>query len=255
MAGNIPRGKTLLVVLFLALLPALGGCSSAPPRQTELMQNIEGVEISTREMQVRLYAYSSVFSAKVERAADEIYVGTDDPSIRVNALAWKIHAIPAMHNQIFVEDPLVGAVNAYALCRQMTIFLSPSGAGAEVFGDQQVIARAAADSVERAVVDLMVFAKSGGDISEIRTLINDFAEAFPLDSLNFARRSSNGFMAPALAGESVGGLAAAAAMNEQLRVFNDRVAIYAEAVPKQLRWQPSWPWSSSHPSPTNSARR
>lgn len=100
MAGSISCGGALLGTLVLILLLALAGCSTAPPRQTDLMKSIEGVEISTREMQVRVYAYSSDFSAKIERAADEIYRETDDPSIRVNALAWKIHAIPAMHNLI-----------------------------------------------------------------------------------------------------------------------------------------------------------
>ena len=39
------------------------------------------------------------------------------------------------------------------------------------------------------------------------------------------------------AADAIGGLAAAAAMNEQMRSLNDRINIAMEQMPKQIRWQ------------------
>lgn len=222
-------------ICFLILF--LAGCATAPPEQTEFMASFDGLSMSSRELKLRLYAFTTDFSGKVEHTADLILAGSDDPWVRQNAQLWKIHAIPAMHSQVFVEDPLVGSIKAYALCRSMEQFFSPAGAGAELFGPGQGLAISATDTLVHQVYDLIINVKPDGEFETFAEMVDEYVAQNPLRDLGFTQQSTMSYMAPLLASAGPGGLAAAGAMNQQMRMLNDRMAIYAESVPKQVRWQ------------------
>jgi hypothetical protein len=225
------------LVWFLPLLWLVASCASAPPRQTEFMASVEGVEMSSRELRLRLYSFTNDFGGGVERTADLIYLASDDPQIRRNSILWKLSAVPALHNQVFVEDPLVGCINAYAFCELMVQFFSPRGAGATVFGDQQWLAVAVSDTMQRRIYEVLLQVKPDIENAAFRAQVAEYVEQFPLQDLTFARQSTMATMAPLMSAVGPGGLDATGAMNEQMRVMNDRLAIYAESAPKQVRWQ------------------
>ena len=234
MAMSARRDAMRWVLLLLLLL---AGCASDPPRQTEFMSSIDGVDMSSRELKLRLYAFATDFAGTVEHTADVIHAASDDPLVRQNALLWKINAVPALHSQVFVEDPLVGSISAYALCRSMGQYFSPEGAGATVFGPWQDLASVATDTLQQQIYDLILLVKPDEEFEQFRQMINVHVAENPLRDLTFTRQSTMGYMAPLMSAVGPGGLSATGAMNEQMRVLNDRMAIYAEFVPKHIRWQ------------------
>jgi hypothetical protein len=201
------------------------------------MADTENVKISKRELQVRLYAFATDFSGIVESTADRIVGECDTPEIRESALLWKINAIPALHSQIFVEDPMVGCINAYALCAQMQQLFSSTGACSREFGDCQLLARAAADSVTSNILRLAEMVSSPTQRERLEVRVREFVDEYPLSGLSFAHQSTTGHFASDLDVRAAGGLAAAGAMNEQMLQLNDRMVIYAESAPRQARWQ------------------
>jgi hypothetical protein len=133
-------GLTLLLVLA-------GGCSTKGPRQTPIMRQVGGVEVSSNELRVFIRDTSDRFAGVIEVSADEIIAGTDDPQVRYNALIWKSRAIPVGFDAVFQSDPLVAVLDSWAFAEQLRQYFT-TGAGKDLFGDQQPIAIRATDLLE-----------------------------------------------------------------------------------------------------------
>ena len=87
-------------------------------------------------LRVRMYEYSTTFSAEVDLAATAIEGRAADSTVRRNALLWKIRAIPEMRKACFRLEAVSALVDAWILARQMDQLFT-EGAGTGAFGTFQ----------------------------------------------------------------------------------------------------------------------
>ena len=217
-------------VLALVLLT---GCAGVP-KQTTLMGQAERVDISAREMRIRLYDYQSHFASVVEQAADEIDARSYDPAIRHNTLLWKANAIPTMQEAAFQPDPLGAYLDAWIFTAQMAQFFT-DGVGQDLFGPWQHIALTAS---QKLLSDVEATALAiAGDISRPQEIVAGYIGDNPLDDLLFTRESSVAFWAAAAGSDVQGGLSAVGNIDQSFSDLLDRLRIYGKGLPKQSRWQ------------------
>jgi len=101
---------------------------------------------SKEELREGLVRYASRFEATVVAAANTIADGTRDTTIQRRALRWKLGMTPAVNEAAFQSDPLSGYVVMLTLATSMREYLT-TGAGREVFAEQQPLAVDASDDL------------------------------------------------------------------------------------------------------------
>jgi len=195
-----------------------------------------GVEENSRELQVLVYSFADGFAGGVEVAADQIYNSSHSGEIRENAVLWKMNAIPVMYKAAFMEDPMGALLNCWTFCIQMRVYFE-SGAGQETFGEYQSIAVDASKRLEKQATELAERIITTQDV-DIRESMVAYATSNPIENQLFVRPpGGERFLKATAGGEAVGGLAAAASMNEGMRQLSDRMGIFTVSVPKQVQWQ------------------
>jgi len=221
-------------ILGVALLTIVAGCGGTP-EQTAFMESQENVAMSATELRVRLYDFADIFSGNVEMTADGIYASTDDPVIQRRALQWKISATAEIYQAAFGTDPLGAYTDVWAFTKQMLYFLD-TGAGQDLFGDQQADAVATARILERRIHALGVMASESGDISGLEENLEPWVKKHPLRDLQFTRESTTPFWAEYVASGG-GAMAAVGRMEESIQDIIARMDIMSENMRKQARWE------------------
>jgi hypothetical protein len=166
-----------------ALAALLAGCSLLSIKSPEK-------PLPPRDLNARIlaHAFGVRFSGAVERAADEIAAGTDDPSVRLNALRWKIGAVDAGQRAASQVVPMVGLLDLWALTRQMHAFLA-EGNGRSLFGREQSRAVTVAESLEHEAQALVSEVADAQELDQDRRLVDQYARTYPIEGLDFSRAS------------------------------------------------------------------
>ncbi len=212
----------------------LAGCASSPPRQTGFMEEV-GVDMSKRELQLRVLALGDYMASEVERSADRIAEGNQDLNVVRKAMMWKINGVPRILSDSFISDPLAATVILWATAMQMTDLFTV-GPSLDAFGDRQAIAVEASREMEARCKDMVAAVMpSGVDSAEVR--LRKLAMENKFEGLDFGRVDHKSVLAAILDSEFAGGLAATGAMNEQMVVMADQMNAQGRYIPKQARWQ------------------
>jgi len=217
----------------------LTGCSSTIPSETSLMRQTENVNISAYELRDRLNVFATRFSNSIERAADKIISQTADPKIKENALLWKMNAIPAANQAIFLSDPLAALIDISALIMQMEYFFD-HGKGSLLFGKSQYIAVQTSQALKGEILEIWTHARGGmvADSVEILTSpITVWAEKYPIEDISFLRRSVSDTLFSQLNSESLGLQETVGSIAVSAYDIRERLTIYTDQMPKQARWQ------------------
>ena len=145
---------TALSYLLLTLL--LGGCSS-------IMGNryVAGLRtgdfgsgrITQEELREALIQYASRFEATVVATANTISAGTKDPLIQRRTLRWKLELTPVVNQAAFAGEPESAYVAVLTIATSMNDYLT-TGAGVDVFGEQQTLAVNASAELLAAAIEL-----------------------------------------------------------------------------------------------------
>jgi hypothetical protein len=228
--GNSHQKLTLL--LLMAFLIA---CSPKAPQQTPLMEKVGVEDVTRRQLRLIDYGFATQAAGVIELAAYEIQESAESPEIRENAILWKLNMIPLFYQSSFNPDPLGALTSSWALCVQMRQFFT-TGEGRGVFGDWQDIAVNASHELEADVIRVAASVLPETHIPEFKRRLEIYAENNPITNLLFVRLGDSTEFLKAIAGEDVGGLAAAASMHDQMRTINDRTALYTRLVPRQVQW-------------------
>jgi len=134
-----PRWVTPVAWMSLCCLFLTGvGCSIAPKRQqTDVRVHAESdISASFEQARLRVRALVQPMSGVIVASADQILAGTSDPTIRREALRWKIDAVPALREALFQPNPMTAVGDAWVLTFQMTDYFEQGpGAKALVMGD------------------------------------------------------------------------------------------------------------------------
>lgn len=225
-----------LVALLTAVAIAFSGCAGTMPKQTPLMQEVGGIVVTSGELHDLTYEYSKFWATVVELRADEIRASSDDPEVRYNALLWKSYAIPAMQRAAIQRDPFAALIDLSALNRQMRDYFE-SGAGKDIFGQWQPVAFQTCDELERTLLAIVRRAQPGRDSTRQDSILTAWVEANPIEGALFIRPSTRPLLSELTARRFTGGLGGVAQTNEIVAEISDRLEIYTEQMPRQIRWQ------------------
>jgi hypothetical protein len=213
-----------------ALLSILAGCSLITLKSPEK-------PLSARDLNARIltHEFSSHLTIAVERAADEISAGTDDPVIRRNALRWKIAASSASWRAASQIAPMPSLLDTWALTVQMNEYLD-TGNGKSLFGGQQskAVALSAylageAQSVARRVTEPQEFERD-------HAFVEEYAHLHPIESLEFVRAS----IWDAWARQSGGNTKLVDSLGtvpEAMAEAEDLLRMYGDTAPSQVFWR------------------
>ncbi len=221
----LPVGLLLTLLLLVSCEP-----SGQPKR---LIEEIEDPRLTERELRVELNEYVRHWMAAVERAADEIVARSDNTVVRRNAIRWKLEAVPACQIAAFRQDPVAALLDVWALSAQMTLYLE-TGEGKDLFDQWQVIVIDAAKQLE---MDIEGVARMLADPELGRRLVTDWAEKHPIRGSLMARRTTAPLFAQYITEPRRSTLAAIANIDQRIADLLERLDLYVEMLPHQIRWQ------------------
>jgi hypothetical protein len=148
MRAALPAIALLLLAIACASLP--GGRFVAGVVRGEGMG---GGRITQQELREALVQYASRFEATVIATADTLSAGTKDPVIQRRALRWKLGVTPVVNQAAFLDEPEAAYVAMLTVATSTHEFLT-SGAGVEIFGEQQQLAVDASTELLNAAIEL-----------------------------------------------------------------------------------------------------
>jgi hypothetical protein len=222
--------RYLAHALLCAMLSAAAGCSLISLKSPEK-------PLSARDLNARIltHEFSLQFIAAVEQTADQIYAGSADPAVRVNALRWKIVASEKSEAAASQVAPMMGLLDTWALTVQMHEYLA-DGAGRSLFGTQQPLAVTLAQDQASAAQQLARRLTTADEFDHHQRFIDGYAQAHPIETLAFARPSivelwTHDFGMQTKLVDTLG------TVPEALADAGDLVRMYGESGPSQMLWR------------------
>ena len=179
--------------------------------------------------------YAADFVERVARTADAIAAGTEDTVIRANTLRWKIGASTASRRAAYRAEPPLALADTWAFAVQMEAFFR-EGAGKALFGSQQQAALDAAQALAREADALAVRRLDARELAAYRKLVGDYAASERLSDLSFARAPIGPLWREAAAREASAPKAADAGSQARADA-TDRLDVYGQRIPDELRWR------------------
>lgn len=229
------RDSRAVVLICCFAVTLVSGCNpDLVQRQTPFMVNVGDIEMSSRELRVRVVEFGRHVASTVEQNADRIAGATDDPAVRRSAIRWKARAIPAAQEAVLQIDPLMSFVDIWAFTMQMETFFE-SGDGASWFGTSQPEAIATSKQLLADARALALRISISGDIDVHEAEIRRWADGHPIRDDLLLRDSVIGSGADLL-GDQRGAFALVEDMNATTREMAYRLAFYNEYLLKQVRW-------------------
>lgn len=185
----------------------------------------------SRSLRSQTREFASVFSSRVTRVADSVASRSNDPKVRAEAIRWKLGATAAIQQAALRGDPMAALVDTWTVCRQMRDFLH---AGSEGFGAEQLAVLTAAEDLEAEISKMTGRILTSDEFARVSSFVEVHAAAHPLKSLAFERDSvSLDWLAeePGLSPAGAGNMA------EAIADLSDRVSVFSQQMPMEVRWR------------------
>lgn len=229
----IPYQQLLFYIIVIILF--LSACSTVS-KESAMMTDLEGVNMTQVELGIRINEFGKFFVGTVEEAADEIIQNTDDEQVKMNALEWKINAIPQALQSLVILDPLAAGYDIYAFSAQMHEFFK-EGNGKNLFGSQQYIAiKASKDILDEIEVIADDFRDKKYRNESIKYL-DEWVKENPIRNLQFNRKSTFDLMAKTLGAQQYDIGSTVGSMSEGIHDIRRQITFYTEFLPKHVKWQ------------------
>ena len=218
------------------LLPLVASACFRVPQQSASMAALEAPDVTAAELQLWVYETGRHFSSIIESTADSIGARSRDPTVRRNALRWKIAAIPLIEEASLRPDPVVATGDLWGFALQLSDYLE-RGDGRDAFGDQQPLAVAAADTLERLADGLAIRIIDPQRREQSKRALQAWAERHPLHGPELARESvlSSDMKALAITETSLTGTVAS--LQRNLIGVSNRLGYLNEGMLKRVLWQ------------------
>ena len=226
-AGGVGTPLALLrVAVVVLLIASVASCSLVSLKSPEK-------PLSTRDLNARILTreYSAHFIAAVEQTA----AASQDPSIRVSALRWKIAASASSERAASQTAPMMGLLDCWALAVQMQQYLA-DGAGRELFADQQALAVTVAADLGEQAQQLARRLTAPDEFEHDQRFIDDYARTHPIESLEFVRASVVDLWMHD-SGAQVRLVDSLGTVPEALANAGELLRMYGDTGPSQLMWR------------------
>ena len=216
--------------MLFALVSVLPACSL-------ISLKTPGKPLSQRELNTRLQTreYADSFQRTIAGAADQIAAQSSDPDVQLAALQWKVRAASASRHAATQTSPPMGLLDSWALSAQMQEFLT-GGAGSEVFGAEQGIARTAVAPLLQDIVGIARELSPPEDFAKYETFVGDYVRDAPLTSLDLVRDSVVDRWTE-LTGQRATLISTVGTAPEVVSDFADRLRLYGDQLPSETLWQ------------------
>jgi hypothetical protein len=228
-----------LAVLFgaIGLLGSTAACQSASMRGGKVgLHRPDDIAVNREQLRLRVRALVGPMTGKIESAADEIAAESTDPSVQRAALDWKIDAVPAMREALFLPTPSMALMDAWVLLQQMSDYFD-HGPGKISMGASSAKAAAACRSLEEEFTRVAQSATHSGDVSDARESVRQWAAAHPITGAIAAREPVNSAEFRKDLGETLSVGESAAEVAITLDDLNRKLASFSTQLPRQARWE------------------
>jgi hypothetical protein len=185
---------------------------------------------------MRLYDYANTFAGTVEVTADMILTESDDLVLQKRALEWKINASGAVHQTVFLRDPLGAYFDTWVFAKQMHQFFA-TGAGRDLFGPWQQEVVATALQLERRAFELTQWITNTGYTIDLEESLERWTDEHPLLDLQFVRDTTIPRWAEYVKATGGGALTTVGQMEESMQDLLSRIDILSYQLHKQVRWE------------------
>lgn len=223
------------ITLISISLYYFSGCTAVSTEST-LMKDLEGVNMTSIELRIRLNEFGKYFAGMVEETADEIIKNTDNTEVKRNALEWKINIIPRALESLVILDPVAAGIDIYALCLQMDHFFR-LGNGKDLFNEQQQLAIQLSEDILKEFRNIANDFRDYKARDEIERFLAVWVIQNPIKNLKFNRKSTLDLLAEALGKEEYGLGTTVGSIAEGVHDLRRQVTIYTDFLPKHLKWQ------------------
>jgi hypothetical protein len=222
--------RVLAAALGALAALALAGCVS-------FSLEVPGEPLPPEQLRARVETrqYAADFVERVARTADLIAAGTEDAGIRANTLRWKIGASTASRRAAYRAEPPLALADTWAFAVQMEAFFR-EGAGKALFGSQQQAALDTAQALAREADALAARRLDTGELAAYRKLVGEYAASERLSDLSFARAPIGPLWRETAARDAAAPKSAGAA-SEARADATDRLDVYGQRIPDELRWR------------------
>ena len=219
----------IIIILFIS------ACMSTSKEST-MMTDLEGVKMSQVELGIRINEFGKFFVSTVEESADEIIKYSDNEQIKMNALEWKINAIPQALQSLVILDPFAAGYDIYAFSAQMYEFFK-EGNGKNLFGSQQHIAIKASKNILDEVESIAEDFRDKKYREETLRDLDKWVKENPIRNLQFNRKSTFDLMAKTLGAQDYDIGSTVGSMAEGIHDIKRQITFYTEFMPKHVKWQ------------------
>jgi hypothetical protein len=224
------------VCLLLSTLACVAGAACLPKAKPAKVDLPDGRVVEARQVRVWVYELTGQLAGRLERTADEIIESASDPAARRTALEWKAAGVPALQRASFHPDPVVALSDLWLFTVQLQDFFE-SPEGLLYLGEYAEPAIRTAKQMEQDVIDFI--RERGADPKETGAyeLIHDYAAKNPITASISTRPTAEPALMDRMPTGSIGAFAAVGTLVEGFADLSDRLSIYGEQLPKQVRWQ------------------
>lgn len=220
----------LLALLCTVLMPGLAACSLFSLRLPDkpLPQRELNARMLTRE-------FAATFAVRVEVAADGIAARSADPATQLNTLRWKLGASKASQHSATQMAPMMALLDTWTLAEQMRQFFD-AGAGAQLFGEDQSVARVTAETLAADAQQLARGVSSDAELARYRDFVQRYAHEHPLADLGFARTSVvDQWVTETNQHASL--VASVGSVSQSMSDVSERMRMFGERAPSQAVWE------------------
>lgn len=175
------------MINFAVLLPVClsiisqCSCNSQKGQLFQDKKTLVRTNVSVDALQSQLDDFGEMFTSRTKAAAAEIDRLSGDPKIMRMTLLWRSRAITALHNILEQPQPMVVLVDSWLLCMRLTNYIE-AGEAANIFGDFQPVALAAAKELEAQIQDIAQGILSEELFGQTASGLRNLALANPIQS-------------------------------------------------------------------------
>jgi hypothetical protein len=228
-----------LAVLLVAVCPLVStaACQSASMRSGNLnLHRPDDIAINREQLRLRVRALVGPVTGKIEAAADEIAAESTEASVQRAALEWKIDAVPAMREALFLPTPSMALMDAWVLLQQMADYFD-HGPGKIRLGTSSAKAVAACRALEEELTRVAQSGTASGDVSDVRESVRQWAAAHPITGTIAAREPVNSVEFRKDLGDALTVGESAAEIAVTLDDLNRKLVSFSTQLPRQARWE------------------
>ncbi|MHC4410204.1 MAG: hypothetical protein ACYS0E_01005 [Planctomycetota bacterium] len=225
----------IAIRIVFPILVLFAGCTGSSGRGQLLKDRERDRGVTEREVRAELLDFVRLFDQAVAGTADGILHETDDVQLRRRAILWKIHAVPACQAAAFQESPSLGLIDVWTLVLQMDAHFR-DGEGRERFGAFQPRVLATCQRLVDMAQQLTSLLP-GSDPDVTRKTIGEWVASHPITDDGRVRPSPMSEISRLLGPRELSTIDAVVSMEQHVADLTFRLGMYAESMPRQVRWQ------------------